>query len=63
MYHPFYKIYFKRIKSNFEKSDNFVVKCLDFLKLWIKTIMVLDTEQTLRCIRLIEIKMICQTQL
>ena len=33
MYHPFYKIYFKRIKSNFEKSENFVVNCLDFFEI------------------------------
>ena len=57
MYHPFYKIYFKRIKSNFEKSDNFVVKCLDFFEIMDKNYNgFLDTEQTLRCIRLIEIK-------
>ena len=57
MYHPFYKIYFKRIKSNFEKSDNFVVKCLDFFEIMDKNYNgFLDTEQTLRCIRLIEIE-------
>lgn len=55
MYHSEYT-YFKKIKKNFERTKTFLVNCLDFFQtLDRKFNGFLDVEDTLKCIRIIEI--------